>query len=122
MTPMTAGSRVTTAEELLHLRGGAWRHELVKGEPRQMSPSGHVHGKVVARLGARLTLFVEAHRLGETYGADTGFLLSRDPDTVRAPDAAFVTAATLASRSPADQGFFPGAPDLAVEVTSPSDS
>lgn len=68
-----------TAEELLRLPSGQWRYELVQGELRRMSPSGHVHGKVAMRIGSRLAVFVDEHRLGETYGAETGFILSRDP-------------------------------------------
>jgi Uma2 family endonuclease len=74
------------------------------------------------RIGSRLAIFVDEHRLGDTYGAKTGFLLSRNPDTVRAPDASFVSAARLAQIELPPTGYFPGAPDLAVEVTSPSDS
>jgi Uma2 family endonuclease len=74
------------------------------------------------RVGARLALFVEDHRLGKTYAAETGFLLQRAPDTVRAPDASFVTAARLAAINPSADGYFPGPPDLAVEVVSPSDT
>jgi Uma2 family endonuclease len=63
---------------------------------------------------------VDEHDLGAVYAAETGFLLARNPDTVRAPDVAFVRADRLAST--AEEGFFPGPPDLAVEVVSPSDS
>jgi Uma2 family endonuclease len=118
---MATGSRLVTAEEVLQLPRGKWRYELVKGELRQMSPSGHVHGKVAARVLFRLGPFVEAHSLGETYAAETGFFLRQNPDTVRAPDASFVTTATLAATPLTPTGFFPGAPDLAVEVVSPSD-
>ncbi|MGH9385743.1 MAG: Uma2 family endonuclease [Vicinamibacterales bacterium] len=119
---MATGSRLMTADQLLLLPRGGTRHELVKGELRTMTPSGHVHGKVAARVAARLVSFVEEHDLGLAYGAETGFILRRSPDTVRAPDAAFVTAARLAAMSLSPHGYFPGAPDLAVEVTSPSDT
>lgn len=110
-----------TAEEVLQLPRGTWRYELVRGELRQMSPAGHVHGEIAARVLIRLGPFVEQAGLGKTYAAETGFLLRRNPDTVRAPDAAFVTAAKLAATTLAPDGFFPGTPDLAVEVVSPSD-
>jgi Uma2 family endonuclease len=85
-----------------------------------MSPAGHEHGRVAARLTSSLGLFVDEHDLGAVYAAETGFLLARNPDTVRAPDVAFVRADRLAAVSA--EGFFPGPPDLAVEVVSPSDS
>lgn len=122
MTPMATGSRLMTAETLIQLPRGQWRYELVRGELRRMSPSGHVHGKVAARVLARLAPFVEQNHMGETYTADAGFLLRRNPDTVRAPDVAFVTTARLAAGDLPPTGFFPGAPDLAIEVVSPSDS
>lgn len=122
MSLMDTGSRVMTADELLLLPSGTARYELLRGELRTMTPSGHLHGKVAARVAGSLVPFVQQHGLGEVYGAETGFLLQRDPDTVRAPDAAFVTAAKLDASSLPPQGYFPGAPDLAVEVLSPSDS
>ena len=85
-----------------------------------MSPAGHAHGRVAARLTISLGLVVEQNSLGAVYAAETGFVLSRHPDTVRAPDVAFVRGERLAS-APAE-GFFPGPPDLAVEVVSPTDT
>jgi Uma2 family endonuclease len=67
-----------------------------------------------------MLLHVERHKLGRVVGADTGFVLSRDPDTVRAPDAAFVRADRIPDPRPVK--FWEGAPDLAVEVLSPSDT
>jgi Uma2 family endonuclease len=115
-------SGLMTSDELLRLPRGTWRHELVGGELRRMTPAGHVHGRVAAEVGAQLTLFVRQAGLGETYAAETGFLLRREPDTVRAPDAAFVTRERLASMRLKPEGYFPGPPDLAVEVLSPSDA
>ncbi len=122
MTIVSAQSGLMTAEELLRLPRGTWRYELLQGELRQMTPAGHTHGKVAARVAARLGPFVEAHGLGEVYAAETGFILRRAPDTVRAPDAAFVRAARLAAMNLSPEGYFPGAPDFAVEVISPSDT
>ncbi len=87
-----------------------------------MSPAGHTHGKIAARFTAALAPFVEDHGLGETYAAETGFLLRTRPDTVRAPDVAFVGTERLEAAAGSADGFFPGPPDLAVEVVSPSDS
>jgi Uma2 family endonuclease len=96
------------------------RYELVAGELRVMSPSGWRHGNVISRLTARFASFVEQHDLGITFGAETGFKLASNPDTVRAPDASFIAKQNLPQREPKD-GFWPGAPDLAVEVLSPGD-
>lgn len=107
-----------TAEELLDLPDDGFRYELVRGELRQMAPGGYEHGRVAARTARVLDGFVSEHRLGEVVGAETGFVLARDPDTVRAPDAAFVAA----ERVPTDRdGYAELAPDLVVEVVSPSD-
>jgi len=84
-----------------------------------MAPAGFEHGRIVSRINARLQGFVERHNLGVVTGAETGFQIESDPDTVRAPDVGFVRAERLPPTSPT--GFFPGAPDLAVEVLSPYD-
>jgi Uma2 family endonuclease len=107
-----------TAEQfdLLPLEGPC---ELVNGEVLHLSPTRRRHGKVVSRLGRYLDEFVEAGGLGEVYGAETGFIVRRDPDTVRGADAAFVAAERLAGVG--DDVFLPFAPDLAVEVVSPSE-
>ncbi|MBL8738906.1 MAG: Uma2 family endonuclease [Planctomycetes bacterium] len=111
---------VTTADQLLALRDPPWRHELWRGELRRMSPAGHHHGGLAARTLVRIATFVERHRLGAVYTAETGFVLARDPDTVLAPDVAFVRTDRLPPKG--SPGFFPGAPDLAVEVLSPDDT
>jgi len=122
MTLMSSQSGLMTADELLHLPRGTWRYELVNGALRRMTPAGHVDGRVAARVAARLGPFVEEPGFGEVYAAETGFLLRRSPDTVRAPDAAFVSADRLASMVLQPEGYFPGPPDFAVEVLSPSDT
>jgi len=84
-----------------------------------MSPAGFEHGHVVANITVPLGSFVKENRLGLLTGAETGFQIGHNPDTVRAPDVAFVCNERVPSeRTP---GFFQGAPDLAVEVVSPSD-
>ena len=114
---MTADSRVLTADELFRLPNDGWRYELVEGELRRMSPAGYEHGLIVNRISARLFTYVERHRLGQVPAAETGFTISRNPDTVLAPDVAFVRA----ERAADTRGFFAGAPDVAIEVVSPSD-
>lgn len=110
-----------TAVELLRLPGDDHRYELVRGEVRQMTPAGYQHGVLAAHIAALLDAHVRAHGLGSVTGAETGFQMASDPDTVRAPDAAFVTRERIEPTGLVE-GFFPGAPDLAVEVLSPSDS
>ena len=104
-----------TAERFAEL--GEGRRELVRGVSIEMSPTGGRHGRLTALLTTFLSGHVEAHGLGAVYGAETGFLIERDPDTVRAPDVAFVAAGRVVDTDE----FLPLAPDLAVEVLSPSD-
>ncbi len=84
-----------------------------------MSPAGSRHGAVAARIAKVIADAVEPAKLGVVFAAETGFVLERNPDSVRAPDVAFVRAERLTGGIPA--GFFPGPPDLAVEVLSPND-
>ncbi|HEV2799675.1 MAG TPA: Uma2 family endonuclease [Pyrinomonadaceae bacterium] len=109
-----------TAEELLEMPDDGFRYELVEGELRQMSPAGHNHGRIAIRLTIPLGKFVADHELGEVYAAETGFKLKTNPDTVRAPDVAFIRQERVAEVGETE-GFWPGAPDLAVEVNSPGD-
>jgi Uma2 family endonuclease len=96
------------------------RYELVQGELRQMYPAGNVHGRVTRSVAWRLARYVDENQLGTVYAAETGFRLSTDPDSVRAPDVAFVSQARVEAVGEVE-GFWPEAPDLAVEVVSPSD-
>ncbi len=110
-----------TANELLDMPDDGSRYELVRGELRKMPPAGHVHGRYTSFIGGYLMMHVKTNGLGNTYGAETGFMLASNPDHVRAPDAAFVRRERAESVGDAP-GFFPGAPDLAIEVISPNDS
>ncbi len=85
-----------------------------------MNPAGGEHGVVIAELTWMLGQHIRQHNLGRLFGAETGFLLARNPDTVRAPDIAFVRQERIAITG-IPQTYFPGAPDLAVEAISPSD-
>ena len=107
-----------TAEELINLPRGRHRHELVKGELLTMSPSGYEHGLVVVNLTAPLATYVKTHNLGRVAGAETGFQLESDPDTVLAPDISFVRQGRLDGRP---RGYPEIVPDLVVEVISPSE-
>jgi Uma2 family endonuclease len=112
---------IETADQLLAMPDDGRRYELIAGVLSMMSPAGSEHGRVALRIASRLARHVEDLDLGQTYAAETGFLLARDPDTVRAPDAAFVSHQRLASVE-ATSGYLSLAPDLVVEVVSPSDS
>jgi Uma2 family endonuclease len=117
---MTTKPRLMTAEELFNLPDDHQRHELVRGELRTMAPAGHEHGRIAALLTSSLDHFARRQRLGTVYASETGFKLTSDPDTVRAPDVAFVSRGRLTEVT-RDPGYFPGAPDSAIEVVSPCD-
>jgi Uma2 family endonuclease len=97
------------------------RAELVRGEVIEMSPASANHGLIAGEIFGRLYAHVTAHNLGRVFAAETGFVLSRNPTTVRAPDAAFISHARMGDSVPR-RGYWPFAPDLAVEVMSPGDS
>jgi Uma2 family endonuclease len=120
---MTTATRVKsallTAEDVMDRIGqGHW--ELVRGEVREMPPAGWEHGVRAMRLGARLALHVESQQLGIVLAAETGFLIARDPDTIRAPDAAFIPREKVPEQTP--RGWVTVVPDLVIEVVSPSDT
>jgi Uma2 family endonuclease len=115
---MVSMSKITTAKQLIGTPG-LGRCELVRGELVRMPPNGFEHGVIAGQILNHLSSHVGEKGLGLVLAAGTGFQIARDPDTVRAPDVAFVRA----DRVPAvrTRGFFEGAPDLAVEVVSPTD-
>ena len=115
--PMTP--TLVTADQLERLRLPDKRVELVKGVLIVKEPAGYRHGAVAARLAKILMDYADAQDLGQVVAAETGFTLASDPDTVRAPDAAFIRRERLPDPPPA--GFARLAPDLVVEVLSPDD-
>jgi Uma2 family endonuclease len=118
---MSSVTQLMTADDLWRLPQDGQRHELVRGELRTMPPAGFDHGAKVVNLTLPLAQHVRAQQLGVVVGAETEFVLARDPDTVRAPDIAFVRQERIpAAGNP--RGFWDGAPDLAVEVVSPGDT
>jgi Uma2 family endonuclease len=119
--PMSVSAQHITAEQLLRTPRDGFRYELVAGELKKMSPAGSEHGAIVMNLAYALRKHVVEMELGIVFGAETGFLLSRNPDTVRAPDIAYVRKERIPSEG-LPRTFWPGAPDLAVEVVSPSDT
>ncbi len=114
----TTTTHLMTAEDLLKMPDDGYRHELLKGELLTMSPSGYEHGRVAGNLTILLGQYVRAKGMGDICSAETGFKLESNPDTVRAPDIAFIPHEQVGIRS---AGFGSGAPHLAVEVLSPDD-
>lgn len=86
-----------------------------------ISPAGWEHGQVAGVVQILLGHFIRKNRLGRVFAAETGFLLRRNPDTVRAPDFAFIANESIPPSDPVE-AYWPGAPDLAVEVLSPGDT
>lgn len=119
--PIEAVRQDVTAEELWErCAAGDERIELFDGEVVPMSPVNSVHSIIVGRLAGRLAAFALEQSLGEVI-IEPGLILSRRPDLLLAPDLAFVRREALPVPTP-ERGFWEGAPDLAIEVVSPSDS
>ncbi|MFN7947827.1 MAG: Uma2 family endonuclease [Blastocatellia bacterium] len=117
---MSATLTLITADELLQMPDDGFRYELVKGELHRMPPAGFEHGNIALNIGSKLKEHINQTSQGKVVAAETGFQIASDPDTVRAPDAAFVSQQRL-DEIGRIKGYFPGAPDLAVEVVSPND-
>jgi Uma2 family endonuclease len=118
---MSQQRTLLTAGEFFRLYSSKEGHyELVKGKVIEMPPPGWVHGGIAVNIAISLGSFVRQHNLGVVV-VESGVWLERQPDTVRGPDVAFVAR----ERIPAEglpRAFFEGAPDLAVEIVSPSDT
>lgn len=117
---MVVVQKPVTAEELLVMPDHGLRNELVRGEVRWMAPAGNVHGRIAVNVTTPLDQHVRENDLGLVFAAETGFKIESGPDTVRAPDVAFVRRERVEEVGEVE-GFWPGAPDLAVEVVSPND-
>ncbi len=117
---MTSSTKSYTANDLANLADDGQSYELVRGELRTMTPARFEHGVIGLNLAMTLRVFVKANKMGKVVNADTGFFIESKPDTVRAPDVAFVSQKRIAKLG-VPKKFFPGPPDLAVEVVSPSD-
>lgn len=116
---MATQLRTMTAAELLAMPEDGIRRELVQGELREMTPVGRQHARLSLNVSRSLDAHVLAHGLGEVY-PELGYVIASDPDTVRAPDVSFVRTDRLEAGG-AEEGFYVGVPDLAVEVISPTD-
>jgi Uma2 family endonuclease len=109
--------RLVTAEELERMPEDA-RFELWDGQLVPMNPPASAHGKIVIRLGSLLDQHVRRYQLGVVM-AESGYMLRSNPDTVFGPDVSFIRGDRLSGGIP--DGYWTGAPDLAVEILSPSD-
>src|SRR5947209_7097175 len=118
---MAIQQRLLTAEEFYCLPDDGMRHELIDGEVRTMSPPGGEHGGVAGTIHGHFARFCFEHPVAWVLAAETGFILRRSPDRVRAPDVAVVRTEKIPSEGFPKQ-YIPGAPDLVVEVVSPSDT
>ena len=117
----TTATKLITADELLQLYSRGVRGELIRGELCETMPTGGRHGETVVNIVFFLRSFIFPRRLGRLAASDSGVLLERDPDTVREPDIAYISA----ERLPLDvevTGYYEVVPDLVVEVVSPGDS
>ena len=118
---MSTRAATMTADELWMLPDDGMRHELLAGRLTVMEPTGFEHGRVAGDVFGLLREHVRDRDLGVTSAAETGFVIGRNPDTVRAPDAAFVTKQRYEALGSTDR-FWPEAPAFSVEVLSPGDT
>jgi len=109
-----------TAETFAELPDNGLKEELVSGWIVSEAVPGGAHGRVMVTLGSLLHQFVRMHLLGVVYCGNSGFVLSRSPDTVRGPDISFLRM-TRVQHLDNKRGYIPGPPDLAIEIISPSD-
>jgi len=112
--------KIFTEKDLMKLSCKG-RYELIKGVVYEMSPGGQKHGFIASRIGYIISNYVYENKLGITTGAETGYKLCSNPDTVRSPDMAFESNEKLKEKGIID-GYSSIMPDLVVEVNSPSDS
>ena len=121
MTTSKTTTKLLTADDLLRLAAEGIGGELIRGVLVEKVSAGIRHGEIVTLLSFFLTAFILPRRIGRLVASDSGMMLERGPDTVREPDIAYISAEKL----PLDvdvPGFYEGAPDLVVEIRSPSDT
>ncbi len=117
---MATQQGLLTAEEFAALPHEGLRLELIKGELVAMPPTHGNHGIPAMRLSGMLTHYILTNHLGQVYAAETGFLISENPDTVRAPDFAFIQTSHVTPAAAAPT-WVPVIPDLVIEVVSTGD-
>ena len=113
----TTQTHLMTVQEFMNIDDDSHRHELIKGELLTMPSPKPLHGRVVANLVFLLKLHARPNRLGDVH-AESGYYLECDPDTVLGPDASFVSMERV---DRAEDAYYQGPPDLAIEVLSPSE-
>jgi len=109
-----------TAEDLERLCAQGYRYELIRGELQEMAPVGLKHANVTIRFAFYVQLFLEEHGLGEGFGGEPGCIIARDPDTVLAPDWAFIAKERLPDEL--SDKFSTIVPDIVLETRSPNDT
>ena len=122
---MATTTKLMTAEELLEMPDDGFRYELVRGELVRRQYAGMRYAHASANILFSLPMHRMSDKLGMPYPAETGFQIETDPDHVRAPSAAFVGPERMKlveNDDPRYDRYFPGPPDLAVEVVIPSDT
>lgn len=119
MSEPVTSERIITAEELARTPA-LGRCELVEGRIVRMSPTGHRHGGVEARIGKILANFVDPRKIGRVLVGEVGVYTRRNPDTVRGADVLYISKERF-QRASKDKAFLDAAPELVVEVLSPDD-
>ena len=114
-------TRLLSIEEFEQLDEPGYRLELSNGRLVREPLAGHTHGRIASRIDFLLRQFVQENDLGEVYGAETGFVLNKETRIVRGPSVAFVSRERILPDLP-EHGYFPGPPDLAVEIVSPTNT
>ena len=117
----TAKNKLLTAEDLLRLHSQGVKGELIEGVLHRKVSAGKRHARIAGRVITLFNNFVMPRRIGQVGGTDGGVLIRRNPDTVREPDVYFVSAERLPLDDDSD-GYLEVAPELVVEIVSPSDS
>ena len=116
----TTTTRLMTAEELLEMPDDGYRYELVRGELVRIMGTGLEHSYIADNCYGSIRAYVMSANLGRVFSSQLSYRLASDPDTVRIPDLGFIRRERLDAIGMI-QGYFPGAPDLAIEVISPND-
>jgi Uma2 family endonuclease len=116
---ITTARRIWSDHELLALSKDGHDKEIINGE-MIMSPAGSDHGAIIMAISGPLYMYVLKKQLGKVLDGQTGFRMSSGD--LLSPDVSFVTLARWEAHRKTKAVFFPGGPDLAVEVLSPEDS